>query len=181
MCLNSYTAAFPDMNEWELDEAAHRFRLLGDPTRLRILQTVMTHGELSVQQIAGLAKASRFNTSAHLNRLALRGMVARRRQGSTVYYRIGDEQLGRLCDAMCASLQVHAGNVSRAARCPRGTFLFSRRCPMRLWASSLEKAFHLINVRYPVGLPYRVPQGPVQISGRPRRGRGTFGPVALRL
>jgi len=107
--------SIPAMNEWELDEAAHRFRLLGDPTRLRILNTVMKHGELSVQQIAELAKASRFNTSAHLNRLALRGMVARRRQGSTVYYRIGDEQLGRLCDAMCASLQVHAGNVSRAA------------------------------------------------------------------
>lgn len=93
-------------------EAAHKFALLGDPTRLRILHTVMERGELSVGAIADLAGASRFNTSAHLNRLALGGLVARRRAGSTVYYRVDDENLPRICDCMCQSLQHHAAALA---------------------------------------------------------------------
>jgi DNA-binding transcriptional ArsR family regulator len=88
-----------------IEEAAHRFALLGDPTRLRILHTVMERGEMSVRAIAEAAGASRFNTSAHLNRLALGGLVARRREGSTVYYRVNDENLPRICDWMCDSLR----------------------------------------------------------------------------
>jgi DNA-binding transcriptional ArsR family regulator len=91
-----------------IEEAAHRFALLGDPTRLRILYTVMEQGELSVHAAAEMAGASRFNTSAHLNRLALGGLVARRREGSTVYYRVNDENLPRICDWMCESLQRRA-------------------------------------------------------------------------
>jgi DNA-binding transcriptional ArsR family regulator len=95
-----------------IDEAAHMFALLGDPTRLRILHTVMERGELSVGAIAEMAGASRFNTSAHLNRLALGGLVARRREGSTVYYWVQDESLPKICDSMCDSLR----NRSPASR-----------------------------------------------------------------
>lgn len=91
-----------------VEEAAHRFALLGDPTRLRILHTVMTRGEQSVGAIAAAAGASRFNTSAHLNRLALGGLVARRREGSTVYYRVDDENLPHVCDWMCQSIHDRA-------------------------------------------------------------------------
>jgi DNA-binding transcriptional ArsR family regulator len=91
-----------------IEEAAHRFALLADPTRLRILHTVMERGELSVGAIAEIAGASRFNTSAHLNRLALGGLVARRREGSTVYYRVDDESLPQICDSMCNSLRARS-------------------------------------------------------------------------
>jgi DNA-binding transcriptional ArsR family regulator len=97
-----------------IEEAAHRFALLGDPTRLRILRTVMEHGEMSVGAIAAAAGASRFNTSAHLNRLALGGLVARRREGSTVFYRSDDENLPHVCDWVCDSLRRHAD--ARAGR-----------------------------------------------------------------
>jgi len=93
-----------DMTDWEIVAAAHRFALLGDPTRLRILHTVIEHGELSVGAIAEAAGASRFNTSAHLNRLAAGGLVARRREASTVYYRVEDESLPAICEAVCESL-----------------------------------------------------------------------------
>src|ERR1700694_5908803 len=96
------------MNTAMIEEAAHPFALLGDPTRLLILHTVMERGELSVGAIAGIAGASRFNASAHLNRLALGGLVARRREGSTVYYRLNDENLPRICDWMCDSLRHRA-------------------------------------------------------------------------
>jgi DNA-binding transcriptional ArsR family regulator len=100
------------MRESEIELAAHRFALLGDPTRLRILHTVMEHGELSVHAIAELAGASRFNTSAHLNRLAVAGLVNRRRQASTVYYRVEDHQLHTICDSMCESLRAQARTLS---------------------------------------------------------------------
>lgn len=90
------------MDDRHIEEAASRFALLGDPTRLRILRTVMEHDEAPVHQIALRAGASRFNTSAHLNRLALAGLVTRRREGSSVYYRVGDVQLGTICAAMCS-------------------------------------------------------------------------------
>jgi ArsR family transcriptional regulator len=95
-----------------IEEAAHTFALLGDPTRLRILHTVMERGELSVGTIAEMAGTSRFNTSAHLNRLAMGGLVARRRDGSTVYYRVRDQSLPTMCDSMCDSLR----NRSLASR-----------------------------------------------------------------
>ena len=103
------------MEDRYIEEAASRFALLGDPTRLRILRTVMEQEEAPVHQIALRAGASRFNTSAHLNRLALAGLVARRREGSSVYYRIGDGQLHTICEAMCSlcdSLRLRATGSS---------------------------------------------------------------------
>jgi DNA-binding transcriptional ArsR family regulator len=103
--LHSYCRTVKD---WEIEEAAHRFALLADPTRLRILHTVMEGGELSVHEIAESAHVSRFNTSAHLNRLATGGLLARRRQASTVYYRVDDRQLSVICESMCESVRARA-------------------------------------------------------------------------
>ena len=91
-----------------IDQAARRFALLGDPTRLRVLHAVMEAGELSVGAIGDAAGTSRFNASAHLNKLADAGLVRRRRLGPTVLYRLDDEQLPGICDAMCTSLRMRA-------------------------------------------------------------------------
>ena len=93
------------MEDWEIAAAARRFALLADPTRLRILHAVLGGAEMSVGAIAAAARTSRFNASAHLNRLAAGGMVARRREGSTVFYRVGDTRLIRICDIMCQSVE----------------------------------------------------------------------------
>ena len=92
------------MHEWEITEAARRFALLSDPTRLRLLHTLIDQGEMSVGAVAAAAATSRFNASAHLNRLAVVGLVARRRNGSTVYYRVAGASLPRICQIMCESL-----------------------------------------------------------------------------
>jgi ArsR family transcriptional regulator len=72
----------------------------------------MEHGELSVGAIAEKTGTSRFNASAHLNRLALAGLVARRRDGSTVYYRVDDVNLPAVCSWMCESLRQRARTVA---------------------------------------------------------------------
>lgn len=104
------------VEDWEIEEAAHRFALLSDPTRLRILHTVMERGELSVHAIAEAARVSRFNTSAHLNRLATGGLVARRREASTVYYRVDDQRLPLICESMCESLRARASALATSVR-----------------------------------------------------------------
>ena len=98
-----------------IEEAARRFALLGDPTRLRILKVLMERGELPVGRLAAAAGTSRFNASAHLARLSDAGLVARRREGTAIYYRTSDENLPRICDWMCESLRTHARVLARAA------------------------------------------------------------------
>jgi len=97
-----------------VEQAAYRFALLGDPTRLRIMNALMGCPELSVGDIARVVSTSRFNASAHLNRLAAAGLLARRRAGTTVYYRIEDLNLPRVCDWMCESLRARARSVAGA-------------------------------------------------------------------
>ncbi len=100
------------VNDWEIEAAAHRFALLADPTRLRILHTVIERGEMSVGAVAEAAATSRFNASAHLNRLALGGLVARRREGSTVYYRVDDASLPAICSLVCDSLRTRRATAA---------------------------------------------------------------------
>jgi ArsR family transcriptional regulator len=88
-----------------LDEAARRFALLGDPSRLRILSTLHAAGEVPVGELADRSGLTRTNLSQHLSRLAAAGLVGRRREGTTIYYRVVDESLGELCDLVCASLR----------------------------------------------------------------------------
>jgi DNA-binding transcriptional ArsR family regulator len=88
-----------------LEEAARRFALLADPSRLRILRTLHEAGEMPVGQLAELAGLTRTNLSQHLGRLAMAGFVGRRREGTTVYYRIADATLDQLCELVCASLR----------------------------------------------------------------------------
>ena len=94
-----------------IEEAAYRFALLGDPTRLRILHALMDRGELSVGAVAQAIGISRFNVSAHLNRLHLAGLLDRRRQGTTVYYRVADVNLRQICDWMRDALQSRARSL----------------------------------------------------------------------
>lgn len=88
-----------------LEEAARRFALLGDPSRLRILGTLHGAGEVPVGELADLSGLTRTNLSQHLSRLAAAGLVGRRREGTTIYYRIVDHSLGELCELVCASLR----------------------------------------------------------------------------
>ena len=87
-----------------LDAAAARFRLLGDPTRLRLLRALYDADELTVQELADATGQSHANASKHLRQLAEAGVVAGRRDGLHVHYRITDPTLRRLCDLVCDAL-----------------------------------------------------------------------------
>ncbi|GAC1618151.1 MAG: metalloregulator ArsR/SmtB family transcription factor [Candidatus Dormibacteraceae bacterium] len=95
-----------------LEEAARRFALLGDPTRLRILGVLQDAGELPVGELALRAHVARENASQHLARLASCGLVARRKHGTTVHYRVSDPALGEICELICAGVREHGARLS---------------------------------------------------------------------
>jgi ArsR family transcriptional regulator len=71
----------------DLHLASHHCRLLADPTRLRLL-LLLEHEEMSVAELAGITQLAQPRVSTHLAKLKEAGLVADRRDGVFVYYRI---------------------------------------------------------------------------------------------
>ena len=83
---------------------AQRFRVLAEPTRIRLLDR-LREGEASVQELTEALGTSQQNVSKHLGVLAQAGMVDRRKDGNAARYRIADESVFALCEQVCGSLQ----------------------------------------------------------------------------
>ncbi len=86
---------------------AQRFRLLGEPMRLRILQT-LENGELPVSEIVDAIGATQPNVSKHLQVLCQGGLITRRREGLNIYYGIADPMVFKLCRLVCQSAEENA-------------------------------------------------------------------------
>lgn len=93
----------PVLTQEALELVAARFRSLGDPSRLKLLNVLMT-GERSVQQLVEETGLSQTNVSRHLNLLKREGLVARQSHGNQALYRVQDPSLAKLCELVCAGL-----------------------------------------------------------------------------
>ncbi len=82
---------------------AQRFKVLGEPLRLRLLHA-LREGERSVGALVDALDCSQPNVSKHLRILARAGMVSRRREGGHVYYAISEPSVFELCDIVCAGI-----------------------------------------------------------------------------
>src|SRR5919206_4450035 len=82
---------------------AERFRILGEPIRIRILQELES-GERNVSELVAAIGSSQPNVSKHLRILQESGVVGRRQEGNNVYYAIADPAVLDLCDAVCSSV-----------------------------------------------------------------------------
>jgi ArsR family transcriptional regulator, virulence genes transcriptional regulator len=78
--------------ETEYERTAVVGRALADPKRLCVLESLSV-GELSVSELAGRVACQVPNMSQHLAVLRSAGLVATRREGSTVYYRLTDPRV----------------------------------------------------------------------------------------
>jgi DNA-binding transcriptional ArsR family regulator len=92
-----------ELSDAALHMIADRFKVLAEPMRLKILHTLWD-GELTVGEIIAATNALQANVSKHLGILQQAGLVNRRRDGLNVYYRICDEMVFELCEAVCTSL-----------------------------------------------------------------------------
>lgn len=82
------------------DAVARYFALLSDPTRLRIMHAVC-NAERTVGEIVAHTGGTQTNISRHLNLMHERGALARRKDGSLVYYRVADKALIVMCRDVC--------------------------------------------------------------------------------
>jgi DNA-binding transcriptional ArsR family regulator len=90
--------SLPDFDmpaEEQVHLAAETFRMLGDPTRIKVLWALL-QGESSVACLAELAGAAPTAVSQHLAKLRLAGLVKGRREGTFVYYSAANDHVHRL-------------------------------------------------------------------------------------
>ncbi|HET9731179.1 MAG TPA: metalloregulator ArsR/SmtB family transcription factor [Acidimicrobiales bacterium] len=83
---------------------AHRFRILGEPTRIRLLDA-LREGPATVSELQSATGASQQNVSKHLGMLLDAGMVRRAKDGNRSYYSIADDSLFDLCEQVCGSVR----------------------------------------------------------------------------
>ncbi len=96
-----------------LEQVAARFRLLGEPLRLKLL-IALEDGERTVGELVALTESGQANVSKHLAALMQAGMLRRRKAGVSVYYAIADDSAFTLCDVVCAGLQKRLAAQARA-------------------------------------------------------------------
>jgi DNA-binding transcriptional ArsR family regulator len=101
-----------------LEGISARFRALGEPMRLRILDALRRR-ELTVNELVDAVGASQANVSKHLAVLHREGFVKRRKSGLHVHYAVLDPSVFELCDVVCGTLSEHANARAKALRVVR--------------------------------------------------------------
>jgi DNA-binding transcriptional ArsR family regulator len=89
----------------EAERLAALFRLLGDPTRARILLALVEAGELCVCDLAAVVEVSETAVSHALRLLRTAGIVRSRRAGRMVHYRLDDVHVRLLLDVCVEHLR----------------------------------------------------------------------------
>lgn len=96
---------------------ARRFRALGEPARVRLLDALRT-GPTGVTELGERVGLSQQNASKHLGVLAAAGLVERRRAGSAAIYAISDPSVFVLCEVVCDSLRDRFAALQAALPAP---------------------------------------------------------------
>lgn len=82
------------------DACASYFGVLSEPMRLRILRSICEQ-EKSVSEIIEDTGATQTNISRHLNLMHRSGVLARRRDGNQIFYRVADVAMVEICRTVC--------------------------------------------------------------------------------
>ena len=94
---------------------AQRFRLIGEPMRIRLLDRLRTD-EQSVGELADALGATQQNVSKHLACLHQAGIVARRKDGNRVVYSIADESSSRSARPSAAACRARSRSWRNCSR-----------------------------------------------------------------
>jgi DNA-binding transcriptional ArsR family regulator len=92
------------------------FRVLADPTRVRMLEALEAEGELSVSELVERLGITQPSVSNHLACLRWCGFVAARREHRTVYNRIADP---RVSEVVALGRSLLEDNAEHVAACQR--------------------------------------------------------------
>lgn len=87
-----------------VEVVAQRFRVLGEPMRIKLLDR-LRDGDATVGELQQALGASQQNVSKHLGILLSAGMVARIKDGNHSRYSISDPTVFELCDQVCGGVR----------------------------------------------------------------------------
>jgi ArsR family transcriptional regulator len=91
------------LNDQALEIVARRFAVLAEPMRLRLIQALFP-GERNVGELTAATGGTQANVSRHLQTLIGANILARRKEGLQVFYRISDPTIPKLCRLVCGNL-----------------------------------------------------------------------------
>jgi DNA-binding transcriptional ArsR family regulator len=92
------------LDEVAREQAVATLRLLADGTRLAVLWQ-LRDGERSAGDLGRLLARPAPSVSQHLAKLRLAGLVTTRRDGTTIWYRLATDHVGRLVEDVVAHAQ----------------------------------------------------------------------------
>lgn len=95
----------PAENARVFELAAELFGVLATPMRLRIL-SALCDKEKSVSQLLAEIDTTQPNLSQHLNLLYRAGVLAKRKEGTQVIYRVQSEKAVNLCRTVCTQIAI---------------------------------------------------------------------------
>ena len=91
---------------------AQRFRVIGEPMRIRLLDA-LRDGPLTINELRAALGASQQNVSKHVGVLARAGIVGREKDGNRVRCFIADESVFALCELVCGGMRQHVAELDR--------------------------------------------------------------------
>lgn len=110
--------------------------MLGDATRLRLLALLETE-ELTVAELARITRLAQPRVSTHLARLREAGLVVDRRDGVSVYYRLGNPEDNPELHRLWALFREGLSDEMIAADARRLPEILAERAAGRNWADSV--------------------------------------------
>ncbi len=113
MLLKAFTKDIPKMikSDQTFESAADLFRVMSAPMRLKIINC-LCDGEKNVSYLLSQVKTTQPNMSQHLNTLYQAGILGKRREGVQIFYRIVDQRIVSICDAVCHEIDRKTTNTS---------------------------------------------------------------------
>lgn len=97
------------------EEVSSYFFLLSEPTRLKILHA-LCNGERPVGEVVNEVESTQANVSRQLSMLYRARILARRKEGTQVYYRIDDQNTIDICRKVCEQISDKIGRQAGLAQ-----------------------------------------------------------------
>ncbi len=98
-------------NDRVFELAAELFGVLATPMRLRILSALCDR-EKSVSELLAEIDTTQPNLSQHLNLLYRSGVLAKRKEGTQVIYRVQSERAVTICRTVCTQIAIEMDEPS---------------------------------------------------------------------
>lgn len=98
--------------------AAELFSVLSTPIRLKVI-SVLCNGELTVSQMLEHINSSQPNLSQHLNVLYRSGILAKRKEGTQVIYRVQSERALAICRSVCTQIAIELDEPAQISHSER--------------------------------------------------------------